>query len=771
MISKNAMNILEKRYFVKDKDGRLMEDEYGMFRRVSSVVGKGDDNLKEQFFYMMQNLDFLPNSPCLMNAGAKLGQLSACFSIPVEDDMGKIFDAVKNVALIQKSGGGTGLNFSKLRQEGAYIASTGGSSSGPISFMKVFNSTTECIKQGGKRRGASIGLLRVDHPDIMKFIHCKKDNDQLNNFNLSIAITRLFMTTVEGNGMFDLIDPSTNIVVETLPAREIWDAIVENAYKNGEPGLIFIDEINEHNPTPWLGPIDGVNPCSELPLLPFESCNLGSINLSNMLRIVPGSGPQQIEVDLEKLEQTVRLGIRFLNNVIDATKYPLPEIEEMTKKNRKLGLGIMGWADMLIKMNIRYGSDESIILAKHVMKFINEIALNESVQIGKIDGCYPSGKNYDLILYPRNAARTCIAPTGTLSIIAGCSSGIEPLFAIAYERDQAGMKMLDVNPIFKKTMELDYHIPVTDELVREIFLKGSIHDIECIPGNIKYVFVTAHDVKPADHIMMQAAFQQYVDNAVSKTINLGHNATKQDVDDTYKLAYKMKCKGVTVYRDGSRENQTLSTGASYDHSSGEPKKEVESIFDINDMIKSVDILLSYGKSITPRPRPEITSGSTKKIKTGCGNLYITVNRDECGICEVFAEAGRLGGCPSQSEATARVVSIALRANVDINAIVGQLKGIKCPATKGKNLKCKSCPDAIGQYLEMVYNENKFIPITNSCEEMPETYMPMPETKITNPYEENLSGKTDTICCKECGGEIEHEGGCHICRNCGETRCS
>ena len=615
MISENAMKILEKRYFVKDKDGILMEDEYGMFRRVSSVVGKGDDNLKEQFFYMMQNLDFLPNSPCLMNAGAKLGQLSACFSIPVEDDMGKIFDAVKNVALIQKSGGGTGLNFSKLRQEGAYIASTGGSSSGPISFMKVFNSTTECIKQGGKRRGASIGLLRVDHPDIMKFIHCKKDNDQLNNFNLSIAITRLFMTTVEGNGMFDLIDPSTNIVVETLPAREIWDAIVENAYKNGEPGLIFIDEINEHNPTPWLGPIDGVNPCSELPLLPFESCNLGSVNLSNMLRIVPGSGPQQIEVDLEKLEQTVRLGVRFLNNVIDVTNYPLSEIEEMTKKNRKLGLGIMGWADMLIKMNIRYGSDESIILAKHVMKFINETALNESLKIAEISYCYPSFiDSPDFrkgINAPRNAARTCIAPTGTLSIIAGCSSGIEPLFAIAYERYQADMKMLDVNPIFRKMMELDYHIHVTEELIKEIFLKGSIQGIECIPDNIKYLFVTAHDVKPASHIMMQAAFQQYVDNAVSKTINLGHNATKQDVDDAYKFAYRMKCKGVTVYRDGSRENQTLSTGASYDHSSGEPKKEVES----NDMTKSADILLSYGKSITPRLRPEITSGSTKKQKS------------------------------------------------------------------------------------------------------------------------------------------------------------
>lgn len=720
MISENALKILNARYLKKDDNGKVIESPNDMFKRVADFVSDGDKIKAKEFFIMMSELDFLPNSPTLMNAGKPLGQLSACFVLPIEDNTESIFDAIKYAALIHKSGGGTGFSFSKIRPSGSVVKSTQGVASGPISFLKVFNAATECIKQGGTRRGANMGILRVDHPDILEFIKCKSDNKDITSFNLSIAITDKFMDAVRNNTIYNLIDPSTGKVVGDLMAKEVFDLIVESSFKNGEPGIIFIDEINRHNPTPWLGDIDSTNPCGEQPLLPFESCNLGSINLSNMIHY------GDFNVHWGKLQRVVRTAVNFLDNVITVNNYPLPEIEQMTKNTRKIGLGVMGWADMLIKLEIPYDSKEALILADKVMKYIDDVARDESIKLAEEKGKYPASKiNQENDI--RNATRTTIAPTGTLSIIANVSSGIEPLFAIAFERNQADMKMLDVNPLFKKAMALA-NIPLSISLVKEIMDKGSIQNIDAIPKEIKRVFLTAHDVHPDSHIHMQAAFQEHTNNAVSKTINLPHTATKDDIAKVFLLAHETKCKGFTVYVDGSRDNQVLTTGSSY----------VEKVPD------TLQVTI-------PRERPAKVTGFTEKIKTGCGNLYITVNKDDKGICEVFTNNGRSGGCHSQSEAISRLVSVALRSNVEAKVITAQLKGIRCPATQGKGLKCTSCPDAIGRIIESLDNEK------------------VPEEVI-----EDFQGKKDFLTsinrCPNCGFIVTHEGGCVICKNCGESKC-
>lgn len=772
-LTENAIKVLEKRYLIKDKEGNILETPDEMFIRVAKTVAAADkdyvseEELKEieqEFYEMMSNLEFLPNSPTLMNAGRPLGQLSACFVLPIEDSMEGIFDSVKNAALIHKSGGGTGFSFNRLRPKGSSVNSTGGVASGPVSFMKVFNAATEAVKQGGTRRGANMGILRVDHPDIMEFITCKLDNADITNFNISVALTEDFMEAVEDGRDYDLIDPKTNEKKGSLNAKEVFDKMVQMAWKNGEPGIVFIDRINRDNVTPDLGDIESTNPCGEQPLLPYESCNLGSINLSAMIK-EGNNGP---EVDYDKLRDTVHKAVHFLDNVIDVNNYPLKEIDEMTRGTRKIGLGIMGWADLLLILGIPYNSGAAEKLAEEIMGFIDIESKQKSEEIAKVKGVFPF---FDESVYKdsgrkiRNATTTTIAPTGTLSIIAGVSSGIEPLFAITYIKNvMDGTELVEVNPHFKKVaVEMSFY---SEELMKTIAKQGSVHDIAEVPDEIKDIYVTSHDIVPEWHVKMQAAFQNYTDNAVSKTVNLRNEATVEDVAEVFHLAYRTGCKGVTIYRDGSRDSQVLNIGSV--NGKGQNAEQEAAAVGCNsgceDCNEACEIMY---KNIKPRQRPEVTSGFTEKFRIGCGNLYVTVNYDENGICEVFTNTGRAGGCPSQSEATSRLVSIALRAGVDESAIVEQLKGIRCPSTiRQKGLKVLSCPDAIGRLIQKVMNHrngNSEKNITISTEAL-NSSTPKPTAKTFGSSPNTVTG------CPECGSGVEHEGGCVVCRNCGYSKC-
>jgi len=737
----NAVKVLEKRYLKKDEEGNVVENPTALFRRVARHIAEADkaygsgeeevNALKEEFYTLMTSLDFLPNSPTLMNAGRRLGQLSACFVLPVEDSMESIFDAVKNAAIIHKSGGGTGFAFSQLRPSGDVVGSTKGISSGPISFMTVFDTATEAVKQGGTRRGANMGMLRCDHPDIINFITCKDDTSKLNNFNISVALTDKFMDAVEQGGEIELLNPRTKKVTATHKAREIFDLIVNHAWQNGEPGIVFIDRINACNPTPHVGMVESTNPCGEQPLLPFESCNLGSVNLSKMVKTTKAGS----SVDWKHLKSTVHKAVHFLDNVIDRNKYPIDKIDEMTKANRKIGLGVMGWADMLIQMGIPYSSPEAVELADEVMGFVQAEGRAASAELAKVRGTFPNyeGSAFHGREQVRNATVTTIAPTGTLSILSGCSSGIEPLFAVSYVRTvMEGTKLIEVNPLFEQVAkERGFW---SRELMEKVAESGTLHGFEEIPEDVRAVFVTAHDITPEDHVRMQAAFQKHVDNAVSKTVNFPKEATPQDVEQVYLMAYKTGCKGVTVYRDGSRDEQVLSTGKS-------AKEKL-----------SVKVELEHSV-IVPRKRPDILNARVRKVDTGCGRLYVTISEDEEGkLFELFTSMGKAGGCAaSQSEAIGRLVSLALRSGIGVDTITKQLKGISChqPAWSA-NGRILSCSDAIAKSLER-YRETG-----------------------GNGNGGNGHHKDDEPmmigACPECGGTVEHEGGCAVCHNCGFTRC-
>ncbi|KXG74838.1 adenosylcobalamin-dependent ribonucleoside-diphosphate reductase [Thermotalea metallivorans] len=1157
-ISENALKVLERRYLAKNEKGEVIETVEEMFRRVARHVAKADriynpnadlQTLEDKFYNMMTNLEFLPNSPTLMNAGRELGQLSACFVLPVEDTMEGIFDAIKNAAIIHKSGGGTGFSFSRLRPKGSTVASTGGVASGPVSFMKVFNAATEAVKQGGTRRGANMGILRVDHPDILEFIQCKKDNDEITNFNISVGITEAFMEAVKNGTEYDLVDPHTKKIAGRINGRKVFDMIVDMAWTNGEPGIIFLDRLNRDNPTPAIGEIESTNPClhgdtyistinglekikdvfdkykdgeidiltdnraingkmihhrreyyengvtlrkarvfktgtkktieicldngqkikvtpehkiltvkgwieaeklsvedevfvqsgagnwavsddigeelglflgwftgngwltvdekvvgmffssdekyimermqqiaekfgagegivnegengtwqllfkrkefveliksfgfeakrvhekrvpksiftasektvaayinglfssdgtinyvdenhrdirisssslellqdvqllllnfgifsniydrtkeetsnfiyvtqnggerqydstpcyeliingndicsfkhiifkllherknekleqinsasrkntkytskvkfireseeaevydiseeithsligngiivhncGEQPLLPYESCNLGSINLARMIKDDGGKK----YIDYDKLQEVVYLAVHFLDNVIDVNNYPLQAIEEMTKGTRKIGLGVMGFADMLIQLGISYDSEEGVRLAEEIMKFIDQKSKEMSMRLAEERGVFPyyKGSIYEKKgIKLRNATTTTIAPTGTISIIAGTSSGIEPLFAISYFRNvMDNDKLVETHPLFEETIKKEGLYSKT--LMEKVAERGGVAHIPEIPEHIRKIFVTAHDVSPVWHIRMQAAFQKYVDNAVSKTVNFRHDATREDVEEVYTLAYALGCKGVTIYRDGSREGQVLNIG---------PVKEKEE--------REEAVTPAAAKSqITPRPRPEITRGLTEKVRIGCGNLYITANYDDEGICEVITNLGRAGGCPSQSEATSRIVSIALRAGVSVEAIIEQLRGIRCHSTltqrgKGnKDIKVLSCPDAIGRTLEKVLNMH----VKSTEPNVQDMALEIEEETIDrcasncslcsmaemcqSEYHQEVSVAMEKRenDCPECGSKVEHEGGCMICRSCGFSKC-
>ncbi|HLD57755.1 MAG TPA: vitamin B12-dependent ribonucleotide reductase [archaeon] len=568
-LSVNAAKVLEKRYLKRDENGKIVETPSQMFRRVADNIAKADElygvtreeakKTADAFYEIMSNLEFLPNSPTLMNAGTQIQQLSSCFVLPVEDSLEKIFDTLKNTAIIQQTGGGTGFSFSRIRPRGDIVKSTGGTASGPMSFLKVFNTVTEAVKQGGRRRGANMGILRVDHPDIVEFVISKEKDESLANFNLSVALTDKFMKAVEEDREYKIISPETGKVVNKLDARRVWDLIVTMAWKSGDPGIIFIDRINntESNPTPKLGLIESTNPCGESPLLPYESCNLGSLNLSKFILEKDGKK----DVDFEKLKDRIWKAVHFLDNVIDMNRYPLPQIEEITKNgNRKIGLGVMGFADLLIHLWIPYNSEEAVKLADKVMKFIDDESKLASTELAKKRGSF---HNFKKSIWPkkgykalRNAVTTVVAPTGTISIISGCSSGIEPIFAVSYIRnilDQT--ELLEINPIFEKAAkEKGFY---SEELMRLVARQGSIHHVKEIPEDVKKIFVTTHDIGAEDHVKVQAAFQKHVDLGVSKTVNFPNDATVEDVEKVYMMAYKMGCKGITIYRDRSKSEQVL----------------------------------------------------------------------------------------------------------------------------------------------------------------------------------------------------------------------
>src|SRR4030042_610426 len=729
-ISKNALQVLERRYLKKDKEGQVIETPEEMFRRVAHAIAaaeliynpKADAKAWEEIFYqLMINLEFLPNSPTLMNAGRELGQLSACFVIPVDDSMESIFDAVKYTALIHKSGGGTGFSFSRLRPKKDRVGSTGGIASGPGSFMRAFDTATDVIKQGGMRRGANMAILNVDHPDILDFVTAKEDPKALTNFNISVAVTNEFMEAVEKGKENNLVNPHNKEVVNKLNAREVFNKITETAWRTGDPGIVFIDNINKNNPTPKLGRIESTNPCGEQPLLPFESCNLASINLSKMVK----NETDKPEVDYVKLRQTVKLGVRLLDDVIDVNKFPLPQIEKMTKATRKIGLGVMGFADMLLKLRIPYNSDKALEVAENIMRFISEEATKESVKLGEDRGLFPAfkGSIYDTNngLNPRNASRTTIAPTGTLSIIAGCSSGIEPLFALSYTRHILdGHRLIEVNPYFEEIARNETFYSI--ELMQQLAEGKKLQDVENIPEWVKDVFVTAHDITPEWHVRMQAAFQKFTDSAVSKTVNLPHEATIEDVAEVYMLAYKLGLKGITIYRDRSRESQVLNIN----HAEVKPEAK-----------------------LTPRPRPKVTKGVTERVTTGCGYIYITVNFDAKGISEVFTTLGKAGGCAAaQLEAIRRLPSVALRSGIDIDSIVKHLRGIRCPSVAWEEGRAVlSCADAIASVLGKYTKEKEA------------------DTSKALGVAKNRAGQ-----CPECGNILIYQEGCHICPSCGYTKC-
>ena len=727
-LTENALRVLERRYLRKDAQGNVIEKPEEMFRRVAQAIAsaeliydsKADVQAREEEFYrLMANLEFLPNSPTLMNAGRELGQLSACFVLPIEDSMESIFDAVKNTALIHKSGGGTGFSFSRLRPEKDRVGSTGGVASGPVSFMRAFDVATDVIKQGGMRRGANMAILNVDHPDIMKFIMAKDDPTAFTNFNLSVAVTTEFMEAVKAGTDYELVNPRTKQVADRLNAKEVFGQIATMAWKTGDPGIVFIDRINQDNPTPHLGRIESTNPCGEQPLLPYESCNLGSINLARMLRTKNGAA----EIDYPKLAEIVKIAVRFLDNVIDVNKFPLPEIAEMTKKSRKIGLGAMGFADMLIKLGIPYDSEEALQVASDIMHFINEEACKASVELAKERGVFPAFNDsiYDVPsgLKLRNASCTTIAPTGTLSIIAGCSSGIEPLFALSYTRNILdGAQLLEVTPYFEEVAKSeDFY---SEELMQRLADGAKLHDMDEVPDGIKQVFVTAHEIQPEWHVKMQAAFQKSTHNAVSKTVNFPQEATREDIAKVYMMAYEGGLKGITIYRDRSREAQVLTTG------------KVEKV---------------EGVGLIPRKRSKVTSGITERVTTGCGYIYVTVNSDEQGICEVFSSLGKAGGCASaQLEATCRLISLALRSGVDVASVVRQLRGIRCPSIAWEGGKAVlSCADAIASVLEKHIGG---------------------DTKLEDyGLAKNLAGQ-----CPDCGNLLVYQEGCFICPSCGYTKC-
>ncbi len=840
VLSENAMTVLRRRYLKKNEDGDPIESPRDMFWRVARVIAEPDamygadaretHGTAMRFYEMMATGKFEPNSPTLMNAGRPLGQLSACFVLPVPDSLEGIYETLKHMALIHQSGGGTGFGFSQLRPRGDVVRSTMGVASGPVSFMEVYDASTEAVKQGGTRRGANMGILRVDHPDILEFIDCKAEKHKITNFNISVAVTDEFMESVRRGESYHLRSPRTGEPVGQMDAREVFDRIVYGAWRNGEPGVFFIDEANRYNPVPQLGSYEATNPCGEQPILPYDVCNLGSVNV--------GAFVEEGRIDWEGLGKTVRTATHFLDNVIDTNRYPLPQIEDLSKRIRRVGLGIMGWADMLVKLDVPYGSRRSTELGREVMRFVDEEAKAESERLAGGRGVFPDwegsiwgpdeacardemGERVRPIRPLRNCNVTTVAPTGTISIIAGCSSGIEPHFAVAFMRNQAGTLMPDVNPDFVEQAEAGGWY--SEDLMCRIADEGHIH-FDDVPAEVQEVFVTAHDVTPEQHIRMQAAFQRNTDSAISKTCNFSESATEEDVRAIFELAHELRCKGVTVYRDGSRDQQVLSTGRTAKKVQGESGGATEAdalqgevwleriedseladelammlerlrhaeeenraldgenvklskVIDERDR-RIVELEGGYMKQPAVRQRPNELRGRTRKIDSPLGSMYVTINEDEQGRpFEVFVALGKAGGpAMADAEAVGRLISLALRSGISMREVHGQLRGISSDRAVGYGPnKVLSSPDAIAQVIERYLEEKEGVQQSLPIQEVGAAKTSnggaqTAEKPLISRYEEHAA-RTFIGTCPDCGTGLTFEEGCAKCHACGYSECS
>ena len=830
-LSPNAITVLEKRYLVKDEAGKPAEAAEDLFWRVARTIAEPDraygasagavEALAEAFYELMGKRWFEPNSPTLMNAGRPLGQLSACFVLPVADTLanGKdgIYDTLRAMALVHQSGGGTGFSFSRLRPSDDVVRSTMGVASGPVSFMSLYDASTEVVKQGGTRRGANMGILRVDHPDILRFIACKDDITKITNFNISVAVTDAFMAAVEADGEYDLLHPRTGKATGRLRAREVWRKIIHGAWKTGEPGVFFIDRANAYNPVPHLGSYEATNPCGEQPLLPYDVCNLGSINV--------GAFVADGQLDWDRLRQVIHLSTHFLENVIDANSYPLAEITDLARRIRRIGLGIMGWADTLIKLGIPYDSEEAVQLGRRVMQFIDEEAKVESERLAQKRGPFPEweksiwgpdatcarnaqGERIRPMRRLRNCNVTTVAPTGTISIIAGCSSGIEPLFAVAFMRNQAGVLMPDVNEDFVAIAKREgWH---SEDLMRRIAEEGHIH-FDAVPARWQRVFTTANHIAPEWHVRMQAAFQDFNDSAISKTVNFAHTATEEQVEEIYRLAYALNCKGVTVYRDGSRDLQVLSTGATArkvkDQATAAGHAEARADLDgmtadgpepvaaadlhgelaeiraENERLRKLvhELEAENLQRRQKRSRPELLKGATRRIETPLGTLYVTVTEDDKGQpFEVFMSLGKAGGAlMADVEALGRLISLGLRSGIPMKEIHRQLRGISSDRTIGLGPnKVLSVPDAVGIAIERWMQDKQGIQQellpSAGAPAAAEPVMVERTTRAAGDLAEQLalssSREMMAGACPDCGSQLEYAEGCVKCHVCGFSEC-
>jgi ribonucleoside-diphosphate reductase alpha chain len=838
-LTSNALTVLARRYLIKDDSGEPIEEPRDLFWRVASVIagierryGAGEteiDTLARRFYHMMADGIFEPNSPTLMNAGRPLGQLSACFVLPVPDSLDGIYGTLRNMALIHQSGGGTGFGFSRLRPQGDVVKSTMGVASGPVSFMEVYDASTEAVKQGGTRRGANMGILRVDHPDILHFIDCKEDKRKITNFNISVGVTNAFMEAVKKGHDYDLLNPRTREPVGQLNASEVFSKIIYGAWRNGEPGVYFIDEANHYNPVPHLGEYEATNPCGEQPLLAYDVCNLGSINVGYFVQ-------ENGSVDWEGLRDAVHDSTRFLDNVIDANRYPLPEIDDLSKRIRRVGLGIMGWADMMVTVGEAYGSPRSIELGRGLMEFVDNEAKVESERLADRRGSFPewsesiwgpdetcardeNGERIRPMRKLRNCNLTTVAPTGTISIIAGCSSGIEPLFAVAFMRNQAGVLMPDVNPEFvRRAKEGGWY---SEELMKRIADEGHIHFDE-VPEDVQGIFVTAHDVSPEQHIRMQAAFQEFTDSAISKTCNFPTEASEEDVRKIYELAHELHCKGVTVYRDGSRDEQVLSTGvtakavqqqamesgnsvaangtlepvamdpamagelaetlgrlAALESERNELEQQNRQLGDEVERKARRIAELEGGKikKVDRRERPAVLRGHTRRIESPLGSMYVTINEDEQSRpFEVFVGLGKTGGSAmADAEAIGRLISLALRSGISLRDVHRQLRGISSDRAVGLGpSKVLSGPDAIAQVIEKFLDEKEGIQQNLPISEPEAGRKTNGGTQsahrpVIQRYQESVARVFIGVCV-ECGSSMAFEEGCAKCYACGHSEC-
>ena len=770
----------------------------------------------DAFYRLMTESRFEPNSPTLMNAGRPLGQLSACFVLPIEDALSNgnngIYDTLRSMALIHQSGGGTGFSFSRLRGKGSMVRSTTGVASGPVSFMKLYDASTDAVKQGGTRRGANMGILRVDHPDVMEFITCKEDLTQITNFNISVGVTTKFMEALKVGTSYDLVDPSSGKVCGQLDARIVWDKMIEGAWRTGEPGVFFIDEANRYNPVPHLGAYEATNPCGEQPLLSYDVCNLGSINVGHYVT----TNEQGAALDWDAFRRDIHLSTHFLDNIIDVNKYPLPEIDALSKRIRRIGLGVMGFADALVRLGIPYDTPEGVEFGRRVMEFVDLESKKESERLANERGAFPewarsifgpdetcardeNGARIRPMQLLRNCNVTTVAPTGTISIIAGCSSGLEPLFAVAFMRNQAGVMMPDVNEDFVRVARREGWY--TDELMERIAKTGSVRHPE-VPERWQRVFVTANEIAPEMHVRMQAAFQKHTDSAISKTTNFSHAATQDDVRAIYELAYDMKCKGVTVYRDGSRDNQVLSTGATdkakaeRDGSAKETAGEKRQIGELQGTIAEMSSELERLKKTLfevesenlarrqKRARPDKLRGTTIRKETPLGTMFVNITEDDRGQpFEVFVTLGKAGGSAmADAEAMGRLISLALRSGIPIMEVHRQLRGISSDRAVGLGPnKILSVPDAIGIALHEWFQDKQGVQ-QELIKSTPVGGPPAIEQVVTKPAPvasgaqmelaalEDQMAKSFIGTCPDCGSQLEFAEGCVKCHVCGFSEC-